>query len=140
MPFWSSIPPFGISVNSINHYRFTCRFERGRVIVRKGHIGRSLYVVFNGSVAMLKDGNEEGLLSENTSEQEENSNGNSSNKTILKKGDSFGVRQPLIVLYLKGLWGYCEACLSVYFHSLSILEPLLLRKFWVFPLVCLFLA
>eukprot|EP00794_Sanderia_malayensis_P003511 gene3511-4012_t len=68
----------------------TERFERGRVIVRKGHIGKSLYAIFNGSVAMLKDENEEAFLKEELDKHEEQSGRSHGNQTVLKRGDCFG--------------------------------------------------
>ena len=62
------------------------RFERGRVILRKGHLGRSAYMIFKGSVVMIeKDTEDTNLIIEEDDEEI------SKIGTVLKNGDCFGV-------------------------------------------------
>jgi len=64
----------------------TCaRFERGRVILRKGHLGRSAYMIFKGSVVMIeKDTEDTNLIIEEDDEEI------SKLGTVLKNADCFG--------------------------------------------------
>lgn len=65
------------------------RFERRRVIVKKGHIGRSFYFIYFGTVAVTND-------------EDGSSAFGDSSPTLIHKGASFGVS----VLYVTKLSAY----------------------------------
>ena len=62
------------------------------MIIRKGHHGRSLYVVYSGSVALLQDENDQYILNDENEEETREKIEKSENNTVLRKGDCFGVR------------------------------------------------
>ena len=76
-------PTFFLSLSRVKRPFSTPSFSRRRVVIRKGHVAQRFYFIFSGSVCVTFD--EDDYAAFNQPED--------SDKSVLKKGDHFGVSQ-----------------------------------------------